>query len=271
MATARAPIVCARCEIHAEAVFRVEGMDCNEEVVILERRLRPLAGMEALSADLIGQRLHVSYDAAKLTTAAIVDAVGQTGMRIWLEHEGPGAASPDVQARFWLTLTSGALIVGSLLVGLWSPVLASACLLTATVVGGVFPARRALVAVRTMAVDINVLMVIAVAGALVLRQWMEAASVVFLFALAQWLEARTLERARQAIRALVDLSPREAIVKRNGVEERVPVETITVGEEIVVRPGDKVPLDGRVLAGRGDVNEAPITGESLPVDRRSWR
>jgi Cd2+/Zn2+-exporting ATPase len=110
-------------------------------------------------------------------------------------------------------------------------------------------------------------MVIAVCGALALRQWFEGASVVFLFALAQWLEARTLERARQAIRALVELSPREAIVKRNGVEHRAPVETIVVGAEIVVRPGDKIPLDGRVLAGRGDVNEAPITGESLPVDK----
>ena len=89
-------------------MFRVEGMDCNEEVVILERRLRPLAGMEALSADLVGQRLHVSYDAAKLTTAAIVDAVGQTGMRMWLEHEGPGASGPDVRVRFWLTVASGA-------------------------------------------------------------------------------------------------------------------------------------------------------------------
>src|SRR6187431_1768404 len=94
-------VTCAVCELHAEAVFRVEGMDCNEEVVILERRLKPLAGLEAVSADLIGQRLHVKYDAAKLTTAAIVDAVGQTGMRMWLEHEGPGAAGPDGRARFW--------------------------------------------------------------------------------------------------------------------------------------------------------------------------
>ncbi|HEU4688568.1 MAG TPA: cation-translocating P-type ATPase, partial [Vicinamibacterales bacterium] len=107
----------------------------------------------------------------------------------------------------------------------------------------------------------------AVAGAMVLGEWLEGASVVFLFALAQWLEARTLERARHAIRALVELSPREAIVRRNGVEHREPVESINVGAEIVVRPGDKVPLDGRVVAGRGDVNEAPITGESLPVDK----
>lgn len=265
--SAGAASLCTKCEIHAEAVFRVEGMDCNEEVVILERRLRPLAGMETLSADLVGQRLHVSYDAAKLTTAAIVDAVGQTGMRMWLEHEGPGSPGPDVHVRFWLTAAAGAGIVAALAVRTWSPAFGVALFLAATVTGGVFPARRAIVALRTRTVDINVLMVIAVAGAMALRQWFEGASVVFLFALAQWLEARTLERARQAIRALVELSPREAIVKRNGVEQRAPVETIGIGTEIVVRPGDKIPLDARILAGHGDVNEAPITGESLPVDK----
>src|SRR3954467_9223527 len=96
---AREPVTCAVCELHAEAVFRVEGMDCNEEVVILERRLKPLVGMEAVSADVIGQRLHVKYDAAKLTTSAMVDAVGQTGMRMWLEHEEPRASGADVQWR----------------------------------------------------------------------------------------------------------------------------------------------------------------------------
>ena len=88
------PVVCATCELHAEAVFRVEGMDCNEEVVILERRLKPLDGMEAIAADVIGQRLHVKYDAAKLTTSAMVDAVGQTGMRMWLEHDEPLVPTP---------------------------------------------------------------------------------------------------------------------------------------------------------------------------------
>jgi len=223
--------------------------------------------MEALSADLIGQRLHLSYDAAKLSTAAIVDAVGQTGMRMWLEHEGPGAASPDVRVRFWLKLASGLLLAISLPLQSVVPALAIALQVAATLVGGVFPARRALVAARSGSVDINVLMVIAVAGALVLRQWFEGASVVFLFALAQWLEARTLERARQAIRALVELSPREATVRTQGTERRMPVDAIEVGALILVRPGDKVPLDGLVVAGQGDVNEAPITGESLPVDK----
>ncbi len=265
---ARQEVVCAACELHAEAVFRVEGMDCTEEVVILERRLKPLAGVEAVSADVIGQRLHVKYDAAKLTTSTMVDAVGQTGMRIWLEHEQPRSSASDVRARLWLTVAAGTGIGASLLfsaAGL--DLVARGLLAAATVAGGIYPARRALTAIRTRSVDINVLMVIAVCGALVLGEWLEGASVVFLFSVAQWLEVRTLERARQAIRALIDLSPREALVKRHGVERWVPVDEVVPGEMLVVRPGDKVPIDGCVQAGRSDVNEAPITGESLPVDK----
>ena len=261
-------MTCATCELHAEAVFRVEGMDCHEEVVILERRLKPLAGVEAMTADVIGQRLHIQYDAAKLTTADMVDAVGQTGMRMWLEHEEPRASAPDVRARFWLTVGAGVALgpgwPSRRSSGRWRPRSVSS---RARWSEGFIPARRAVTALRTRTVDINVLMVIAVAGALALGEWFEASSVVFLFALAQWLEARTLERARQAIRALVDLTPRDAIVKRGGVEQRAPVEAIAVGDVVVVRPGDKVPLDGTIVAGHSDVNEAPMTGESLPVDK----
>jgi Cd2+/Zn2+-exporting ATPase len=259
---------CAFCELHAEAVFRVEGMDCNEEVTILERRLKPLPGLEALSADVIGQRLHVKYDAAKLTTSAMVDAVGRTGMRMWLEHEEPRAESSDVRSRWYLMAGSGLAIAAgfcSTLAG--SAGLAPFCYAASAVVGGVYPARRALAAIRSRHVDINVLMVIAVAGALTLKDWAEAAAVVFLFSLAQWLEVRTLERARHAIRSLLDLSPRQAIVRRGGREQEIPVEEVRTGDAVIVRPGDKIAVDGEIATGRSDVNEAPMTGESLPVDK----
>ncbi|MGH9253637.1 MAG: heavy metal translocating P-type ATPase [Vicinamibacterales bacterium] len=260
-------VVCATCELHAEAVFRVEGMDCTEEVVILERRLKPLAGLEAVSADLIGQRLHVKYDAAKLTTSAIVDAAGQTGMRMWLEHEQP-AAGPALVWR-WRLMVASATAIGAGIAMSWTghgPA-AAALFTAAAVAGGIFPARRAMTAIRSRTLDINTLMVVAVAGALVLGEWLEAATVVCLFAVAQWLELRTMERARQAIRALIDLSPREALVRRDGVDSHVLVENIRVGDEILVRPGDKIPLDGVIVAGLSDVNQAPLTGESLPVDK----
>jgi Cd2+/Zn2+-exporting ATPase len=262
------PVVCATCELHAEAVFRVEGMDCNEEVVILERRLKPLDGMEAVAADVIGQRLHVKYDAAKLTTSAMVDAVGQTGMRMWLEHDEPLVSDASIRSRWRLMAAAGgALVFGGVASFIDQPAAAGALWIAGAVAGGVFPARRALTAVRSRTIDINVLMVIAVAGALVIGELLEAVSVVFLFAAAQWLEVRTLERARQAIRALIDLTPRQAIVRRGAVEAVVPIENVAIGDEIVVRPGDKVPVDGVVSAGHSDVNEAPVTGESLPVDK----
>ena len=261
-------VVCSVCELHAEAVFRVEGMDCNEEVVILERRLKPLVGLEAMSADLIGQRLHVKYDAAKLTTDAMVDAVGQTGMRMWLEHEEPAAYGADVTRRSRLVVACAVAIAAGLAANAAGmPAAAAVLFAVATIVGAVSPVQRAITALRSRTIDINVLMVIAVAGAMALGEWLEGASVVFLFAVAQWLEVRTMERARQAIRALIDLSPREALVRRGDHEHRVPVEEVRVGEEIVLRPGDKVPLDGVVAEGRSDVNEAPLTGESLPVDK----
>ena len=139
------PAICATCELHAEAVFRVEGMDCNEEVVILERRLKPLTGLEAVSADLIGQRLYVKYDAAKLTTAAMVDAVGQTGMRMWLEHEEPTSSGGDAVWR-WRLVVCGAVAVAVGLVFSMSgrSSIGAIFYIAAAVAGGIFPSRRAL-------------------------------------------------------------------------------------------------------------------------------
>jgi Cd2+/Zn2+-exporting ATPase len=136
--------------------------------------------------------------------------------------------------------------------------------------GGIYSVRRALHAARSLSLDINVLMLVAVCGAMVLGQWSEGAAVVFLFALAQLLEARAMERARGAIRALMDLTPAEALVRdaASGEFRRVAVDDISVGDLVVVRPGEKIPLDGRVAAGESHVNQAPVTGESLPAEKR---
>ena len=262
------PQACSTCELHAEAVFRVEGMDCQEEVVILERRLMPLGGIEAVSADLIGQRLHVKYDAARLSAAGIVDAVGQTGMRMWLEHDEPTDSGGGLHWRWRLMVACAVAIAAGLALGaMGSAVGAAVCFSTAALVGGVYPARRAAVAIASRTLDINALMVVAVSGALLLGEWFEAAVVVCLFAVAQWLEVRTLERARQAIRALVDLAPREVVLRRDGLEQRMAVDDVRLGDEILIRPGERVPLDGVVSSGRSEVNQAPLTGESLPVEK----
>ena len=259
---------CPVCQLHAESTFKIEGMDCHEEVAILERTLKRLAGLESLDADVMAQRLRVKYDAARLTTARIAEAVAQTGMRAWLEHEeSRPAAQSDFRNR--LVWGSGVTLAAGLVMQLspaaapfsWIPYTAAVAL------GGVQTSRRAWISLRARVLDINVLMLVAVAGAMILGEWSEGASVVFLFALAQLLESRAMERARGAIRALMDLAPAEALVRAGSSERRVPVDDVRIGDLIVVRPGEKVPLDGRVHAGESHVNQSPVTGESLPVEK----
>jgi Cd2+/Zn2+-exporting ATPase len=139
--------------------------------------------------------------------------------------------------------------------------------LVAVLSGGTYTARRAVSAARAFSLDINVLMLIAVVGAMAIGQWAEAATVIFLFALAQQLESRSMERVRHAIRALMDLAPGEALVRDEAGERLIKVEDVGIGQTIVVRPGEKIALDGTVSAGESDVNQAPITGESLPVGK----
>jgi Cd2+/Zn2+-exporting ATPase len=145
----------------------------------------------------------------------------------------------------------------------WAPPL----FLAAVLAGSVFPAQRAWAAVRRGVLDINALMVIAVAGAIAIGEWEEAAMVVFLFAVAQWLESRSVERARAAIRSLLDLAPAEARIAETDGERMLPLDRVRPGQRMLVRPGERIALDGTVLDGRSDVNQAPITGESIPVEK----
>ena len=267
-ATMAAAPLCPRCTLHAESVFRVDGMCCGEEAAILRRRLTPLSGIEDVSADIVGQRLHVKYDAALLSTNVIVEAVAQTGMRAWLEHEEPVVPPSSAARGVLVAVSAAALAVGLVLqlAGVAEPV-AIAAFIAAAATGGVFPARRAVRSLRARELDINVLMLVAVVGAMFLREWAEAGTVVFLFAIAQWLESRSMDRARDAIRTLMDLTPDQARIRHQDHEELVPVEQIAIGAVMLIRPGEKIPLDGEIVLGRSDVNQAPITGESLPVDK----
>jgi Cd2+/Zn2+-exporting ATPase len=264
--------VCEVCERHAESVYRVEGMDCHEEVALLERRLKPMPGVEGLTADVVNQRVWVRYDAARVTSDDLVAAIAHTGMRAWLQHERPIAPLDGAgRLRMAGVIVSG-LALGAGLVLDRSGAPASAvwsAYATSIACGSALTLRRALAAARGFALDINVLMLVAVIGAMALRQWSEAATVIFLFALAQLLESRSMERARHAIRELMNLAPGEALVRRDGTDQRVRAEEVIVGETILVRPGEKIPLDGRVIAGASHVDQAPITGESQPAEKHA--
>jgi Cd2+/Zn2+-exporting ATPase len=263
-------VTCTVCELHAESTFRIEGMDCREEVAMIERRFKHLPGLEGFHADLIGQRLHVRYDASKLTTSAIASAVADAGMRAWLEHEEPVATGDRaVRTRTLLLASAAAWFVAGIAAGYLhaAPLVVVACYAASIASAVPLTARKAWIAAKHRSLDINVLMLVAATGAIVLGQWSEAAAVVFLFALAQMLEAQTLERARNAVRSLIELAPTEVLLRVGAGERRAPVDSVAPGDIIIVKPGEKLPLDGEVVEGTSAVNQAPITGESLPVDK----
>jgi Zn2+/Cd2+-exporting ATPase len=178
----------------------------------------------------------------------------------------------DRPAPGWrlLPVSGTALAAGLLLDMAGAPrVVVAPILLGATLAGGTTTARRAWSALRGLTLDINVLMVVAVVGAAALGEWSEAASVTFLFALAGWIEGRSMDRARHAIRSLMAVAPSEALVRRDGGERRVATGDLSVGETIIVRPGERIPIDGRISLGDSDVDQAAITGESAPVAKQA--
>jgi len=183
--------------------------------------------------------------------------------------EVPAPAPTGARIRGWFTAIAAALAVLACATAWFTPfpVWSTPIFVVATVIGSVFPAQRAWTSLKRGSLDINVLMIIAVAGAIAIRQYEEAAMVVSLFAAAQWLEAQSLDRARQAIGKLIDQAPNDVMVRDEDGERRVAIEHVEPGSLMIVKPGDRIALDGIVRSGRSDVNQAPITGESLPVEK----
>ena len=254
-----------------ESVFGVDGMCCHEEAALLEKRVRGLNGVQDTVADVVGARLRVVHDAEHAPASAIAEEAARAGMRAWLidaEEHGRPVDHAAARRLALLACSGGLLAVGTILHARgaappWEAVLLAGAVAT----GGVFTARRAVAALRSLTLDINFLMTAAVAGAMALGEWIEAATVVFLFALSQWLEARSMERARRAIGTLVDQAPAEVTLRRHGADELAAAERVAVGDVMVVRAGERIALDGEVVTGQSDVNQAPVTGESVPVAR----
>ena len=269
--------------------FKIHGLDCAEEVAILRRELGPLVGGEQnLVFDVLRGRLTIS--GRQVNSSAIVNAVRQTGMRAeeW-KGEGPdapsGGSGRDLKAA--VTALSGALAAagfavhavmnGGIAAALGSeglrahesvPLVARLLYIGAVLAGGwlVFP--KAWFSLRRLRPDMNLLMMIAVAGAIGIGDWFEASTVSFLFALSLSLEAWSVGRARRAVEALLRIAPDSvSVVLPDGTATTAPSADISVGTLFRVLPGERIGLDGTVTQGCTEVNEAPITGESLPVTK----
>jgi Cd2+/Zn2+-exporting ATPase len=264
--------------------FKIHGMDCAEEVATLKGALRGLVPEEQLGFDVLNGRMSVPVSVA---AERVVAAVAATGMRAepWVEAREPEAGHAW-STRDALVVASGVGTAAGFgvhvaLAGLTSAMgsegagLAEVVPWPARLAYGVAIAAglwvvvpKAWYALRNLRPDMNLLMTIAVAGAVALGEWFEAATVAWLFSLSLALEAWSVGRARRAVAALMKLAPDRVRLVRDGGEVEVDPAVVAPGAVFRVRPGERIGLDGRVERGATEVDQAPITGESVPVAKQ---
>ncbi len=248
-------------------VIPVEGMDCSDCVTVLEHSLKRIDGVLDVKASYTAQKIFVEFDSKTTNLKAIERRIN-----------GLGYLVPKEGARRWY-LENRSLIFSlsaglALLIG-WSGEqifsfpgeLSLVFYLAAYLLAGWDTAIHAWHALKARTFDTDLLMIAAALGAAFLGEYAEGALLLFLFSLSHTLEDRILDRARGAIRGLADLAPKTALIQRGGTQIEIPVEELALGDVVVVRPGTRIPVDGRLISGASSVNQAPVTGESIPVDK----
>jgi len=273
--------------------FRIKGMDCAEEVAALKRALKAVVvDQDQLTFDLINGKMTVTVGGDGPDESGIISAVSRTGMRAipWDQYRALDASRESwwsQNGRALMTTISGVgtlfgfavhaylhgaidALTGGEAGGHEFPLVSRVLYCLAALAGGWFVFPKAIYAARALRPDMNLLMTVAVIGAIVIQEWFEAATVAFLFASALLLESWSVGRARRAIEALLDLTPPMAryLCPTDGEVEEKPVGEVPLGATVLVRPGEKLPLDGVITKGSTTVNQAPITGESMPVAKK---
>ncbi|NPV93159.1 MAG: cadmium-translocating P-type ATPase [Firmicutes bacterium] len=254
------------------STIRIGGMDCMDCAAKLEKRVRMVPGVKDVRINFGAARMEVTHSGP---VSEIVGAIRELGYAGQSEDSPRPAAAP---APLWSfnrytlpTVVSGAVILLAAILEYLGVTDSITHLIfaAAIVLGGFLPARNGLsMLINARELDMNALMTVAAVGAVAIGQYEEGAVVVFLFSLGNALQAYTLDKTRNSIRSLMELTPNQALVQRNGLQLMLPVEEIRIGDTIIARPGERIPMDGRVIGGASTVNQAPITGESIPVEKQ---
>ncbi|WP_249221298.1 heavy metal translocating P-type ATPase [Cupriavidus sp. KK10] len=247
-------------------------MDCPTEETLIRSKLGGMAGVAALEFNLIQRVLTVHHTLpSPEPVARAIESLGMQPVPLSTEAAQQVLPQSTTSKPWWPLALAGVAALGAEAaewLGLGLPWLPAALALAAVALGGLTTYRKGWIALRNGNLNINALMSIAVTGALLLRQWPEAAMVMVLFALAERIEAASLDRARNAIRGLMAMAPEQATVRRaDGSWDTVPAAGVAVGALVRLRPGERVALDGKVVRGQSALDQAPITGESVPVDK----
>ena len=251
-----------------ETTFTIHDLCCATEEQKIRKRLENQSGIKDLEFNIVSHRLKVSHTCDERVILNHLKEIGLPGINE-SAHQTP---SRNPHLRLILSTAISAAFFGAGLVTKSLGLAASVPItlfLCSMLAGGWHIAAKAWNAVRLVSLDMNFLMTIASVGAILIGEYAEGAAVILLFSVSLLIESLSLDRTRRAIHSLLNVSPPTAIVVRNGTELTAAVEEIAVGETVIIRPGERIPLDGEVTAGQSSVDEAPITGESVPSLKRS--
>ncbi|MVW85310.1 heavy metal translocating P-type ATPase [Pseudomonas sp. PB101] len=250
--------------------FRIEAMDCPTEQTLIQNKLSKMTGVQQLEFNLINRVLGVTHDLPGIEP--IVEAIKSLGMHAEPMDQGAETPTPVPRNKPWWPLALsgvGALLAEVIHFTASAPNWVVAIIALVSILsGGLGTYKKGWIALKNRNLNINALMSIAVTGAVLIGQWPEAAMVMFLFTVAELIEARSLDRARNAISGLMQMTPDTAtVLQADGSWLEQDVKTIGLGARVRIRPGERIGLDGEVLSGRSTIDQAPITGESLPVEK----
>ncbi len=250
--------------------IRILQMDCPTEEALLRKKLGGMAGVAGMEFNLMQRVLTVTHEPWAMEP--ILAAVRALGFTPEIAGQVQAPATPEPAKPWWPLALAGLAALASEAshwLGLPAALVAALALL-ALLACSITTWQKGWIALRHGTLNINALMSIAVTGAVLLGQWPEAAMVMVLFTVAERIEAKSLDRARNAIRGLMQLTPETAaVLQSDGTWQQVAAQSVAVSARVRVRPGERIALDGRIVSGSSSINQAPITGESLPVDKQA--
>ncbi|WP_169734754.1 heavy metal translocating P-type ATPase [Desulfitibacter alkalitolerans] len=252
-----------------KTVLRLSGLDCLDCARKLEKAISEYPGVLFAQLNFNVGKVVIEHKVSEHELIKLIKSMGY-GVVPQKNNDSKTAASRWYEDnRLILTIVSGIFFLFAVVVqfALKLEALSIYLFSAAIILGGFYIFRNALNSLKSFNLDMNVLMTIAVFGAAAIGEWVEGAAVVLLFSIGNTLQSRTLEKTRGSISQLMELAPEQAVIIEDGREKTVPVAEIEPGHVVIVRPGDKIPVDGTIIKGSTSIDQSPITGESLPVEK----